>query len=65
MEKLWFKRLDETEFVKYTLLEDEVEAYKYGLNKEDFIMWVMKLVNGSEVRNVYWELVKPSNKSEE
>lgn len=37
MEKLWFKRLDEIKFNKYTLLEDEVESYKYELTKEDFI----------------------------
>lgn len=36
MEKLWFKRLDGTEFVKYTLLKDKVEAYKYELIKTDF-----------------------------
>lgn len=37
MEKLWFKRLGGTKFNKYTLLEDEVEAYKYELAKEDFV----------------------------
>ena len=44
MEKLWFKRLDGTKFVKYTLMKDDVEAYKYELTKEDFI-WAS---NGSE-----------------
>lgn len=37
MEKLWFKRLDGTKFTKYTLLDNEIEAYKYELTKEDFI----------------------------
>lgn len=37
MEKLWFKRLDGTKFNKYTLLEDEVEAYKFELTREDFV----------------------------
>ncbi len=37
MEKLWFKRLDNTKFMKYTLLEDEVEAYQYELTNEDFV----------------------------
>lgn len=37
MEKLWFKRLDETKFVKYTLLDNEVEDYEYELTKSDFI----------------------------
>ena len=40
MEKLWFKRLDGTKFTKYTLLNNEIEAYKYELSKEDFV-WVM------------------------
>jgi len=44
MEKLWFKRLGGTKFNKYTLLEDEVEAYKYELAKEDFV-WAR---NGAE-----------------
>lgn len=39
MEKLWFKRLDSSKFVRYTLLEDEVEVYQYELTKEDFI-WI-------------------------
>ena len=37
MEKLWFKRLNWTQFVKYTLIKDGVETYKYELTKEDFI----------------------------
>lgn len=37
MEKLWFKRLDGTKFTKYTLLDNEIEAYKYELTKKDFI----------------------------
>ena len=37
MEKLWFKRLGGTKFVKYTLMKYDVEAYKYELTKEDFI----------------------------
>ena len=37
MEKLWFKRLDETKFMKYTLLDNEIEAYRYELTKRDFI----------------------------
>ena len=36
MQKLWFKRLDGTKFVKYTLLEDKVEAYEYELYRKDF-----------------------------
>lgn len=44
MEKLCFKRLDGTKFNKYTLLEDEVEAYKYELAKEEFV-WAR---NGAE-----------------
>ncbi len=37
MEKLWFKRLDGTKFTKYTLLDNEIEAYRYELTKKDFI----------------------------
>ena len=37
MEKLWFKRLNETKLIKYTLINGEVETYRYELNKEDFI----------------------------
>lgn len=37
MEKLWFKRSDDTMLVKYTMMKDDVEAYKYGLAKEDFV----------------------------
>ena len=44
MEKLWFKRLVGTKFVKYTLLDNEVEDYKYELTRDDFI-WAM---NNSE-----------------
>lgn len=44
MEKLWFKRLGGTKFTKYTLLDNEIEAYKYELTKKDF-MWA---INGSE-----------------
>ena len=44
MEKLWFKRLDGTKFTKYTLLDNEIEAYKYELSKEDFV-WAR---NGAE-----------------
>ena len=44
MEKLWFKRLDGTKFTKYTLLDNEIEAYKHELTKKDF-MWA---INGSE-----------------
>lgn len=40
MEKLWFKRLNGTKFTKYTLLANEIEAYKYELTKED-IIWAM------------------------
>ena len=38
MEKLWFKRLDETKLVKYTMLDNKVEDYKYELTNEDFFM---------------------------
>lgn len=37
MEKLWFKRLDEIKLVKYTLLDNKVEDYKYELTMEEFI----------------------------
>jgi len=37
MEKLGFKRQNNTHFVKYTLLENEVEVYEYELTKKDFL----------------------------
>ena len=37
MEKLGFKRLESTHFIKYTLLDDEVEVYEYELTKKDFL----------------------------
>lgn len=37
MEKLWFKRLNGTKFVKYTLLDREIEVYRYELTRENFI----------------------------
>ena len=42
MEKLGFKRLNKTKFIKYTLIEKEVEAYKYELTKSDFIKNVLR-----------------------
>lgn len=38
MEKLWFKRLDGTKFVKYTLLDNEIEDYEYELTRKDFMI---------------------------
>lgn len=37
MEKLGFKRLKTTHFIKYTLLDEEVELYEYELSKKDFL----------------------------
>ena len=37
MEKLGFKRLNTTHFVKYTFLEEETEVYEYICNKKDFL----------------------------
>ena len=37
MEKLGFIRKKTTHFVKYTLLEEEVEVYEYILTKKDFL----------------------------
>ena len=42
MEKLGFKRLNKTKFIKYTLIEKEIEAYKYELTKSDFIKNVLR-----------------------
>ena len=42
MEKLGFRRLDQTKFVKYTLINQEVEAYKYEFNKEDFTKNILR-----------------------
>ena len=41
MERLWFKNLSGTKFTKYTLLDNEIEVYKYELTCEDF-MTIMK-----------------------
>ena len=37
MEKLGFKRKNTTHFVKYTLLDEEIEVYEYVLTKKDFL----------------------------
>ena len=37
MEKLGFKRKETTHFIKYTLLDEEVEVYEYVLSKNDFL----------------------------
>lgn len=37
MEKLGFKRLDETMIVKYTYLDDEIEIYLYNMNRSDYM----------------------------
>ena len=42
MEKLGFRRLDQTKFVKFTLINQEVEAYKYEFNKEDFTKNILR-----------------------
>lgn len=36
MEKLGFKRLDETKMVNYTYIDGETEIYLYNLNKGDY-----------------------------
>lgn len=37
MSKLGFKRLNETAFVKYTYIDEEVEVYKYEVDKNMFL----------------------------
>lgn len=37
MEKLGFKRLNKTSFVKYTFLDEEIEVYEYELTKNMFL----------------------------
>ena len=41
MEKLWFRRLHGTKFTKYTLLDNEIKAYKYELTWEDFVWMIV------------------------
>jgi RimJ/RimL family protein N-acetyltransferase len=44
MEKLGFQRMNQTKFMKYTLINKNVEAYQYELNKEDFTKNVLKKI---------------------
>ncbi len=58
MEKLWFKRLDETKLVKYTLLDTKVEDYKYELTNEKFL-WqrqgqIANTLNGKKIQDYNW-----------
>ena len=42
MEKLGFKRKNTTHYIKYTLLDEEVEAYEYVLTKIDFLKEIFR-----------------------
>ena len=44
MEKLGFQRMNQTKFMKYTLINKNVEAYQYELNKEGFTKNVLKKI---------------------